>query len=349
VAAKLDAPVLGAQELPGTHRWQFSMGWRFQTSDRHFVGMDLDNERDAEGSQVINRLNLFDIGLQYAFGPRWSLSAALPFQVVNRSNPLRDETDAVVGRTVTEGDGMGDLVVSARRWMLDPSKHPRGNVRLGFGVKAPTGKDDVLDTRLRFVDPDGDGPEEPVLAFSDEYSDQSIQPGDGGWGFVVDFQSFKRFTDSTAFYGSATYLMNPKRDNGVIRGILDPDIGNVGTTVNATTDQYLARAGVQWTPGVLNDRLGLSLGGRMEGVPWKDLLGPDDEGTEQPYAFRRPGYAISVEPGVSWTAGVHTVSLHVPFAIQRNRLQNARDRVTGNHGDAAFADYVVLLGYWRRF
>jgi hypothetical protein len=39
----------------------------------------------------------------------------------------------------------------------------------------------------------------------------------------------------------------------------------------------------------------------------------------------------------------------VPIAVQRNRQQSVPDLVDDGHGDAAFADYVVLLGYWQRF
>ena len=37
----------------------------------------------------------------------------------------------------------------------------------------------------------------------------------------------------------------------------------------------------------------------------------------------------------------------VPIALYRNRTRSVADRaVPGRHGDAAFADYVVFLGYW---
>ena len=75
----------------------------------------------------------------------------------------------------------------------------------------------------------------------------------------------------------------------------------------------------------------------------KDLVG----GSE---GFRRPGYAISVEPAISYTHGPHTISLAIPFAVERNRQRSVPDMLEpGRHGDAAFADYVVLAGYFRRF
>jgi hypothetical protein len=81
---------------------------------------------------------------------------------------------------------------------------------------------------------------------------------------------------------------------------------------------------------------------RWEGIPVHDLVGESD-------GFRRPGYAASVDPGFSYTSGQHTFSLNVPFAIHRNRTQSVPDREGDDHGDAAFADYLVIFGYFRRF
>jgi hypothetical protein len=66
--------------------------------------------------------------------------------------------------------------------------------------------------------------------------------------------------------------------------------------------------------------------------------------------FRRPGYAISADPGVSYSWGPNTLSLNVPVALYRNRTRSVPDRtVPGRHGDAAFADYLIFFGYWRRY
>ena len=107
-------------------------------------------------------------------------------------------------------------------------------------------------------------------------------------------------------------------------------------------DQYLFRTGAIAAPASWKG-FGVGLGGRVEGVPVHDLIGSSE-------GFRRPGYAVSIEPSISWSSGVHSFSLSVPYAVQRNRQRSVPDRlVPGRHGDAAFADYVVLLGYWQRF
>ena len=86
----------------------------------------------------------------------------------------------------------------------------------------------------------------------------------------------------------------------------------------------------------------MGLGGRIEGVPVRDLIGKSD-------GFRRPGYAVSVEPSLSFSRGAHTFSLAVPVAVYRNRQRSVADLISGGAGDAAFADYIILVGYWRKF
>jgi hypothetical protein len=74
----------------------------------------------------------------------------------------------------------------------------------------------------------------------------------------------------------------------------------------------------------------------------RDLIGPSE-------GFRRPGYAVSVEPSLMYVHGKSAISLGVPFAVYRNRLVSVADEANGTHGDAAFADYLILVGFSRRF
>jgi len=80
----------------------------------------------------------------------------------------------------------------------------------------------------------------------------------------------------------------------------------------------------------------------MEGVPAKDLIGDN-------LGFRRPGYAISLEPGFQYSRAKNMFAFSVGKAIHRDRTRSIPDRITGGHGDAAFADYVWLASYSFRF
>lgn len=330
MVARLDAPVLGAQATPAAlNRWEVSTTWRHQRSDRHFRGTEEEENRQQEGSEVINTINLMELGIRYNANEQWSFSLGIPYFMAERSSPIRNSSRVVVDRSVVEANALGDVVLTARRLLLKRQTHPNGNIALGLGVKLPTGKDDVYDQRERLVNGE--------RVFSDESVDQSIQPGDGGWGAVFDFQAYQRIRDSGGtLYASGSYLINPEGTSGV------PTFrNNLGEEVMSIADQYLARAGVSYS-GASWKGFGMSLGGRMEGVPVEDLIGDSD-------GFRRPGYALSIEPGLSYSRGAHTFALSVPVAVHRNRQRSVPDRlVPGRIGDAAFADYFISLGYWRK-
>jgi hypothetical protein len=331
VAARLDAPVLGVQDsYTGPNRWQVSVSWRNQRSHRHFVGSEEQTNRAADGSEVINRINQEEIGIRYNASDVWSFSAGIPYLIADRSSPIRNSSRTVVARSVVQSNGIGDIVLTGRRLLWHPRDHPDGNISLGLGVKLPTGKDDVSDARTQLVN--------GQFVQTTQTVDQSVQPGDGGLGFVLDFQGFQRVRHSGfGLYGSATYLINPRNKNGVqtFRGAL-------GEEVMSVADQYLARVGGSYSNPKWKG-FGASLGGRVEGVPVEDLIGRSD-------GFRRPGYAVSVEPALSYSRGPHTFSLAVPIAAYRNRQRSVADRlVPGRHGDAAFADYFFMFGYWRKY
>lgn len=332
MASRLDAPVLGAfDELTGgEQKWQVSFSWRYQKSDRHFRGTHEEKNRAAEESEVINTLHLADLGLRYNFSPQTSLSVSIPYLMAERSHPIRDENRDVVGRSDLNSQGLSDVTIVGRRLLWDPAQPRRGNLSLGLGIKLPTGDPNVVDARERLVDG------ERVLSV--ETVDQSVQPGDGGFGVIVDMSGYYqlRAQGDLAAYASGAYLINPEGTNGV-----HTFRSRAGEEIMSIADQYVFRTGVVASPRSWNG-VSVGLGGRFEGVPVRDLFGSSE-------GFRRPGYAVSVEPSVAWTRGSHSLSLAVPIAVQRNRQQSVPDMATGRHGDAAFADYVVLAGYWRRF
>jgi hypothetical protein len=77
-------------------------------------------------------------------------------------------------------------------------------------------------------------------------------------------------------------------------------------------------------------------------VPSLDVLGKSE-------GFRRPGYIISVEPGISYMNKKNTFALNLPIATTRNRTRSYSDLKYGGQGDAAFADYFLSATYSHRF
>jgi hypothetical protein len=206
---------------------------------------------------------------------------------------------------------------------------------VGLGLKLPTGDKNAEDDVWVFNNATR------TLETVRRPVDQSIQPGDGGLGVVAEVQAFKGVGSLTLF-ASASYLFNPKGTNGV-----PTNRGRPTEAIMSVADQYAARVGVAGAGPRLKG-LGWSLGARLEGLPVEDVFGSND-------GFRRPGYSIGVEPGVSYSWRANSVSLSVPYLVRRVRNTSVSDRIvsaergTDATGDAAFADYVIIAGFTRRF
>lgn len=286
--------------------WQVSLAHRWLHSDRHFIGSEEQEHRQEQGSQVVNNVNTFDLTATYAVNPRLSLSLTLPYVTASRSSLYEHDR---TNRHSMHSSGLGDLRLVGNFWLLSPERYTNGNIGLGLGFKAPTGEYKETDYKFR--------PTGAVL----DYVDNSIQPGDGGWGILLEFQAFQKLFKNTFAYANGTYLMTPEGQN---------EIGN------SIWDAYVARAGLQYAIWP-SQGLALSLGSRIEGVPPDDLVG-DTEGR------RRPGYAISIEPGISWTYQKVSFNVTAPVALYRNRQD-----YMGRSGDAAFSDYLILSSVAYRF
>ncbi len=336
VLTRVESPVMNAFENEFNpdekdQRWQFGFGWRYGYSFRHFVGTDEQEQRLQEHSQVVNNVNLADLSLRYNFNARTSLTLGVPYVQAERSGGLRGPSGDVVRRyTRSNTSGIGDVSLVAKRLVFDPATHFRSNLAIGLGVKFPTGDKRQQQRSLSLVN----GQE--VESFST--ADLSVQPGDGAWGFVVDLAGYAVLnkSGSLAFYGNGVYIVEPETTNGVAR----PGASRGEEFVSAT-DQYVMRSGFQFGPSAWKG-WSVGLGGRIEGIPVHDLFGSS-------YGRRRPGYMLSVEPTVTWAHGVHSVTLAMPWAIERNRQRSVSDLLRGTHGDAAFPDYLTLATYTRRF
>lgn len=316
-----------------SHSWEVSADFRYFRSFRHFVGTVQQKQRVALGNNVINHAYTGDLGLSYGIDARWSIQMLLPVEYFMRSQLIRGTTR----REHTYAMGIGDLRLSAYYWLLNPSSHHAGNWQLGLGIKLPTGKDNVRDS-FYVKNPDGS------LSGSFLTVDQSIQPGDGGFGISLELNGYQQIGHHLYGYGNFFYLLNPRETNGVPTY---RDSYNPFESIMSVADQYMARAGISVFPQALRG-FSASLGGRLEGIPVHDLIG----GSE---GFRRPGYVISAEPGISYMVRHSEWNFSAPIALVRNRTWSVPDQektaATGvySHGDAAFADFLLSLSYRHRF
>jgi hypothetical protein len=326
---------LGAASYQDKGTWTASLSHRWQFSDRHFVGDSEQKDRQKENSQVENNIHLIDIGVGYAVTKRFSVALSIPFQFATREQAIRDPrlprnefgNRPVIDRYQTSADGLGDMRLLGTFWLFDPDNNKRQNISLGLGVLFPTGEKDHKDV-FKVFDTNSAGAYSPRADVRNV--DNSIQPGAGAWGVIFDSYLFAEVVTNFTLYASGTYIAVPATDAGVISGNLQ-----TSTEVWSTGDSYLFRlgAGYMFLPKA---GLSFSLGARLEGTPPEDLFGSDD-------GRRRPGYAVSIEPGVVFQRKSWVVAFSAPVALYRNRQADA----TGDEGDAAFADFMTLfsVGY----
>ncbi|HRI21702.1 MAG TPA: hypothetical protein PLA68_12150 [Panacibacter sp.] len=331
--------------------FQVGANYRYFHSWRHYVGTDEQPQRQTTGGGIGpdgkdrgNAVNIYshalDLNLSYALTNRIQVNATVPYVSNERSQVLRQTTP--VKDTFRYGvfaHGLGDIRVGVNYWMFDPAKALKGNLMVGAAIKLNTGRYNVTDDA-----PQSDGTIKNVVM------DQAIQPGDGGVGFSLEVQGFTKLYKNIYGFANGYYLFNPRQSNGVFKSASSP--GLEGYNIYACPDQYFARAGFLSSVDKAK-KLTVSLAGRLEGIPAYDAFGGD-------VAYRRPGYVIAIETGISYRTGPHSISLFVPFNIVRNRIQSAADIASQNlqnskipdpanyvhvQGDAAFADYSINLGY----
>ena len=313
--------------------WYLDLNNRYFKSYKHFVGKEEQHEREEKGNNVINHSFETDITVTRIFNSRWSMGMTLPILAFTRSSWYEHDGQT---RHSTESFGIGDIRFAAYRWMFDPKTSHKGNLQLGLGLKLPTGNYSYMDYFYKKADSSILGP-----------VDQSIQPGDGGTGVTFEINGFYNFNHRLGAYGSFFYLSNPREVNGTSTargGTPNATAKKYNTDIMSVPDLFMTRAGLTY----MAQKLSFSGGFRIEGLPSSDLIGGDR-------GFRRPGYIISAEPGITYMGKRTSVNLFVPFALSRNRTQSNADKRqtadTGVHrqGDAAFADYLINLGITIHF
>lgn len=314
--------------------WNFTTNYRYFRSFRHFKGTHEEPDRVANNTEVINYSHSLDFNISYAFSDKLYGIVSLPL-VYNERSSLYEH-----GRTerhMSYSQGIADMRVGAGYWLLSGVNAAKGNIAIGASIKLPTGDYNAKSTFYN-VGPERSPQIRPV--------DQSIQPGDGGVGLIIDSQGLRFMNHGLVLFYDGFYLINPRETNGTrtFRETLSPVLSN--ETIMAVPDQFAFRTGL--FKSLFIHGLGVSLGGRVEGVPIRDLIGGNE-------GFRRPGYVVSVEPGISYMINNVTLNVNVPVALHRNRTRSVTDIAATSpdnyrHGDAAFADYLINVGLsWRIF
>jgi hypothetical protein len=318
-------------------KWDLNISGRYFKSYKHFNGTDEVTQRVTDETDVRNFSRAVDISLVRKVNEQWSIGINLPLAYNERSS-LYEHVSSVKGspRFSTYSQGIGDIRLTAYKWIIAPKDGNKGNLLGGLGIKMPTGNYKATDVFHNTKTTTRVGP-----------VDQSIQLGDGGWGVSLELNGFRSINNTWSLYSNVYYLINPRGNNGVSTtrgGVPTAAAIKYTSDVMSVPDQYLLRAGTNWTKNAFT----LSLGARYEAIPAKDLIG-DNTG------FRRPGNVLAIEPGANYSYKKFNFYLYSPVAIRRERPQSYPDILKTNdtkvfsRGDAAFADYNINIGMGYRF
>jgi len=308
----------------GAHEWRVAVGYRYLHGNQFFLGDQVNNSFAPFGAPIIYHIHSADVTVTYAATDRFSLNLTVPVldgtQSAVRADTVRHDAHAV---------GLGDISLVGSAWLLNPRTHAKGNVALGLGVKAPTGSNRYADSLFRA---DGSWIQYPV--------DQSIQPGDGGWGVILQMQAFRRLFAGAVAYLAGAYLVSPRALSDVSRPAPNSSV------YWSVPDVYSARVGLMYLL-LPTHGLSVSLGGRIDGIPYHDLVGGGDAG------FRRPGHVVFLDPAVALTRGRSTFTVSSPIRVSGSLADSAMVRPNGvpsptrSAGD--LARMLIFVGYSRRF
>jgi hypothetical protein len=323
---RFTSPGLGGQDESylRAHQWRVGVAYRRLSADKWYVGSEVREDKAPFGQPLVLNINSLDFSAEYGLSHRFSLALTLPFSSGTQSRFYAD-----LRRHEVSSVGLGDVNLIGTYWVGDPLTHGTGNLAVGLGVKTPTGRNHVEDD---FFLADSSVVQRPV--------DQSVQRGDGGWGVIVQLQGFQRLLPGFYGYFLGSYLLSPRENTDVPSPVPGSPL--------SVPDVYSGRLGVAyslWPSGGLS----ASLGGRIDGIPYSDLVTIPIHGVGGgPPGFRRPGYTVYLDPGLALTRGNTTFTLSVPIALQQSFEPSAADIATGRKGGGDLANYLVFGGInWR--
>ncbi len=327
--------IIGVGQFQPTENSISNSDWLLNISNRYYKAFrdyrattDLNTPLQNES---INRNYSIDFGLSHLLSNGWSLSLGLPILANARETSI-EHGGPNTPRHTTRAYGLGDIRFMASKWMLRPTETSKGNFQIGLGLKLPTGDFRVQDYFYRNDSTRVLAPVNP-----------GIQLGDGGLGLITQINGYYQITESLNLYADLYYMASPRDQNGVsvLSGRTPTALQiKAGIPETSVTDAYVLRAGAYFN---VKDQLTISAGIRKEGVPVRDFIGASN-GT------RRPGYYLSVEPGLIYRMKKVSWYLQAPMNIKRSIEQNVTDEVvseiTGTYTSSpgGSANFQLLFG-----
>ena len=301
-------------------QWRFTLAYRRLFSNEFYIGSSQSTAFFPNGKAPVFNINTFVGDIAYAPSDRLLLHLSVPVQTGSESVIRAD--GQIHAQSVS---GIGDVSVIAETWLFAPKTHDRGNISLGLGFKAPTGSHTSPST-----DWTSTGATVPVTA------PWTILPGDGGWAILPSVQAFRQLGKYAYLYANGSYMVSPKAHSDALDPLSPPGVHL------SVPDSYSMSAGASFS--VLPEQgLSVSLGGRMDGTPLRDLIGGGDDVTG-----KRTFQVEFVDPGATWSRGKDSFTLSVPLRVHVNRFASLLDRKLERPGAGGFAKYLVFASYWHR-
>lgn len=318
---RFTTPSLGGQKQQDVrpHQWQVGIAYRRLTAEEWYVGTQVHEERAPFGQPLFLNINSLDVTVTYGVSSRLSLALTMPFSHGTHSRFYADGA-----RHEVTAAGLGDINLVGTMWLRDPATGPSGNLALGLGVKTPSGSNHAEDDYFT------------TAGTTRYYVDQAIQLGDGGWGVILQTQGFLHLSGRLYGYTSGSYLVSPRVKTDVAFATAS---GTASSIILSVPDVYNARIGAAYALAPARG-LSVSLGARLDGIPVRDVIGGGDDG------FRRPGYTVYLDPGMSYSLAKGTLTVSVPWALAQDFKP---DLVPTHPKGGDLADYLVFVGYTHRF
>ncbi len=317
---RFTSPNFGGQQSPyfQAREWQIGIDVRRVATNRFFVGTQEDPTKAPGGQPLYLRLNSADVSFTYATSERLSFTLVVPMSYSTGSNVYPD-----LQRHQVSSTGIGDINVMGNLWLGAPAAHLKGNVLVGFGIKAPTGRNDVLGNTY---DAQGNVSQVPLV--------QTLQLGDGGWAVPLQIQAFRQVLPRGSVYFSGFYSVSLTQHTDVL---------SAENRLWAAPDVYSLRTGFSY--GIKAEpAISMSLGGRMDGTMVRDLVGGRTD------FYRKPGYTMYLDPGFALQSGPMQFTLNVPVRVRHNYMNMLINNAqTVRVGAGGVSDYVIFAGVSRRF
>lgn len=312
---------MGLQNQPylAAKQWQVQISYQYASTDQFYVG-DQRNDAAGPGRQAPHRtVSIIDLDTTYALSNRFSIDLTVPF--LFGSGGFHDPAGSSRFYDF-HASGLGDVAIQAEYWLSDPTIPSPVQGSVDIGIKIPTGSDSVKGTY-----PTGEVP-----------IDESFQLGNGGWEILLRAQGTAAIVGDLFAYGSGYYGLSLTEHTDVYqyRATGIPD------SLRGVPDTYSGRLGVAYLLPVPKGFV-VSVGGRINGVTVRDLIGGGD------LYWRRPGYEVYVEPGLTWTLGRNMASVSVPVRVYQRKLDSVLDISLNRHIGSDFAPYLIVASYAHRF